>query len=272
MKSLLSYLEMKALWENYQAELMVVGTQVKHNHDGCEAGHDTKQRLYLKKTHEGMIAFCHHCGKGGFLRTSKEPRRLEMLLSEKLSKVEGKKNPFEGETWQFDEWPSEPKLWWMSHELDAKDASIYGVEWHPDTGRLLLPSNVVVQGRAFYDLRPKYLTFQKPIPDVVSYFYGDARNHSLFVTEDLVSAYKLNKLGAHVMCLTGTKFSDRHLDVAAEFKHVVIWTDADPAGILGGSAMYKELNSLVGISLVRGIQEPKETPLTSLEGIIAHYA
>ncbi len=250
-------------------------SQIKTNHLDCPAGTDTKQRLYLKQTHEGILAYCHHCGKGGFLRTSREPSRLETLLAEKVgeaSKVKG--NPFVGPTTQFKEWPTEPKLWWLSHELNEEDANTYGVTWHPDSHRLLLPSCILVQGRGFYGQLPKYLTYHKPLEErgpYTSVSLFDGGSTCVFVVEDLVSAYKIHKCGGNVLSLTGTKFTDAHLNMCAVFERVVLWTDDDPAGIVGSAAMYKALSGLCEVITFRSTLEPKETDLETLKTIVERY-
>lgn len=266
MKSLLSSSELKVLWENYQA-LLSTETQIHINHDGCEAGTDTKKRLYLKGTDEGMVAFCHHCGKGGFLRTKKEPKRLE-LLKEEAKVVKPKLRFPTTECVAFDKWPTEPKLWWLSHEMTEEDAHTYAVLWHEPTCRLILSGVNLKQGRAFYGHSPKYLTqygmegvevFKRPL------------SRALFVCEDLMSAYKLHKAGATVLCLTGTNFNYWHLTVCSGYTTTVLWLDGDVAGALGGAHMYKELNALTEVLSLSSKQEPKETPLTELQNIVSYY-
>lgn len=42
--------------------------QVRVNHEGCTAGEDNRERLYIKRTEDGItiLAYCHNCGLSGF--------------------------------------------------------------------------------------------------------------------------------------------------------------------------------------------------------------
>ena len=51
-----------------RASSLVPGKSIHINHEGCEAGKDTKRRLYISITSDGgaVLAYCHHCGRRGF--------------------------------------------------------------------------------------------------------------------------------------------------------------------------------------------------------------
>jgi hypothetical protein len=270
MKALLSYLEMQQMWENYNTLMPRVGDQTHHNHDKCEAGTDTKQRLYLKRTPEGMVAFCHHCGKGGFLRTERKPARVEMLLEEKLASPMGK-NPFLRENARgWEEWPSEVKLWWMSHEMTQQDALDYDVTWDVFTCRLVLSGTTMIQGRAFGGMKPKYLS-HKFVDDVEHWPQAEVPT-TLFVCEDLMSGFKLHKAKADVLCLTGTKVNYKHLTVCSRYAKVLVWLDRDVAGEWGAVKLFKSLSGITTALLHPSKCEPKETPFTELQALVRAYA
>lgn len=196
-----------------------------------------------------------------------------MLLEEKTVEASRPKtNPFVGKLLPFDMWPTEPKLWWMSHEMDAVDAAKYRVTWHDDSNRLVLSSPALLQGRAFYGGSPKYITYQ--FLDTLSVFCSKLFGNVVFVVEDLTSAYKLHKAGANVLALTGTKFTERHLAYCCAYKTVVLWLDGDVAGALGGISMFRQLQGLVDVYVIHGppAKEPKETPLHELKEVVKSYA
>lgn len=62
------------------------------NHDDCPAGEDTKGRLYVTKTDNGMLlAYCHHCGGKGVVTSKIQNIREDAitLCGEPLSTTEG---------------------------------------------------------------------------------------------------------------------------------------------------------------------------------------
>src|SRR5688572_12518334 len=69
-----------------------VGEQVHVNHDSCPAGTDTKKRLYIRRTNEAILAYCHNCGGHLVKRGRHKVRSIEEIqqsLVAKLDKVTG---------------------------------------------------------------------------------------------------------------------------------------------------------------------------------------
>ncbi len=78
--------------------IRAVGLSLAHgetdhiNHDGCPAGEDTKGRLYVTKTDNGiLLAYCHHCGGKGVVTSKIQNIREDAitLCDEPLSTTEG---------------------------------------------------------------------------------------------------------------------------------------------------------------------------------------
>lgn len=57
---------------------MQSGDQIRANHNGCVAGEDKKQRLYVKKDGKAFLYYCHHCGQGAYLAGSRMETRVTM--------------------------------------------------------------------------------------------------------------------------------------------------------------------------------------------------
>lgn len=51
-----------------------IGSEVRYNHTNCPAGTDTRKRLYIRKTADGYLAYCHNCGRGGIASFERDPK------------------------------------------------------------------------------------------------------------------------------------------------------------------------------------------------------
>lgn len=70
-------------------ESIHVGDQVHVNHVDCEAGRDTRERLYVKRNSTTeWVAYCHNCGLGGVIRHKKTMSVEEMADWAKEKSVE----------------------------------------------------------------------------------------------------------------------------------------------------------------------------------------
>src|SRR5210317_1255666 len=51
-----------------EIECIEPGQTIRINHTDCDAGEDTRQRLYLTRTHADdtvVVGYCHNCQQGG---------------------------------------------------------------------------------------------------------------------------------------------------------------------------------------------------------------
>jgi hypothetical protein len=252
---------------NIDHEDMDVGEQRHVDHSLCPAGTDTKRRLFIKRTRDGMLFYCHHCSCKGFLRTSREPKRISesmyVLESPTIAATSKLPSIMADSAANIDDWPTDVKLWWYSYEMDQNDALRHNVRWHSAGGRLMLPAlNALTQGRAFYGRTPKYLTWNQCSQVIL---YAATPKRKVYVVEDLLSAYKLDKAGLNVCCLTGTTMDDMIAStLVSMFDHVVLWLDTDLAGYSGAVRIRSELSPLVTTTIL-SMHQPKEIPLSKLK-------
>jgi len=73
----LSHHEIRYYVDEYLAQVGMAIDQTQNlSHEECDGGiEDRKARLYITRTASGWVAYCHNCGKRGFLRTS-DPRPI----------------------------------------------------------------------------------------------------------------------------------------------------------------------------------------------------
>ena len=95
-------------------------------------------------------------------------------------------------------------------------------------------------------------------------------NDSIILTEDLLSATKLNKIGYSTMALLGTKLHSEALDeiLRRKYKQVLIWLDEDIAGEKAAKDLFKELTPIIVGTRVMKERQPKEIPFSRLEQMI----
>ena len=244
--------------------------QIAVNHEDCPAGTDTKKRLYIKRTPEGVLMFCHHCQTAGFLRTKERVYRLDELGLPKEEKVIPSKGKLQlQKEWErgnpnLDEWNVQARLWWMSYEMTGADAIYYDVRYSSTLHRLIMRGEGVMQARGF-GVTPKYLTYHSL--DTPCRFDGASMHDStggIVVVEDLMSAYKCCKAGMDVLALLGTNLHYRDKKFLTSYYTTVhLWLDNDLAGQTASVKIGKELSGLVNVRQHTHYQ-PKDVPLAEL--------
>jgi DNA primase len=114
---------------------------------------------------------------------------------------------------------------------------------------------------------PKYITKTKMH---YSYHVGANMTNGIILTEDLLSAIKLNRLGYSTMALLGTKLHSEALNeiLRKRYKRVLIWLDDDAAGHKAAQDIFKELAPVIVETRVQAYTQPKEVPFKRLEELI----
>lgn len=207
------------------------GGRSRVDHD-CGAG----RTLTIRRDERGLHAFCFRCNDSGWLPPEPEPievrlNRLKVQASADATAMMSVGLPAPMvKAW--DEWPPAARLWLLKAGLSRADLPRLGAYYHPPSNRVVLPvlsgSGVVFwQARSIDGRLPKYLA-----PDVskasVIPVYGNSNVVTL--TEDILSAYKVGKVGEG-WSMMGTSPSRKLLGlIASRGCKVNVWLDPDPAG------------------------------------------
>lgn len=223
-----------ASWVDRASTLPMDG-RARVDHD-CGAG----RTLTIKRDERGLHAFCFRCNDYGWEPPAPEPLevRLQRLKVQASADTQammsvGLPAPM---VKAWDEWPAPARLWLLKAGLSRADLPRLGAYYHPPSNRVVLPvlmrsgggSDVVFwQARSIDGRLPKYLA-----PDVskasVIPMYGDSDVVTL--TEDILSAYKVGKVGEG-WCMMGTSPSRKLLGLlASRGCKVNVWLDPDAAG------------------------------------------
>lgn len=245
-----------------------VQDQTSVNHVDCPAGVDTKRRLYVKRTNDGLyIGYCHHCGQKGATKASGQwvdysvdlsavaPKKLE------LSRY-GTMNP------NATEWPAAPLAWLFQARMTYVRMQEHGIRYDEQLDRVALPifdsehRLLAMQLRSFDDNQPKYLNVYredavKPVHCWLTNFPDDDR---IYIVEDILSAIRISKF-VNVGALLGTHLSDWAKNYLAEFyPYVAVWLDPDDAGIKACSKIARDLTPIITgyVQLLSTDKQPKE--------------
>jgi len=260
-----------------------VGEQVNVNHTDCTAGTDTKQRLYVKRTEAGLVAFCHNCGLGGwFIEKGGRVRKAHHIEIEP---------PPSGNKYDVDSFggvrhATGERHEWLRKYLAFRPEAVHkyiralileavGVDGHPLV-YLMLDSRGGIYG---YQLRwvdgrlPKTKTYLNKKPSEGGW-YGNIDAKTVVIVEDplsaaIVSATMGTKVAVH--CLFGTKLSPLAEAALERYKRIIIWLDDDTPGIKASGSIFGRLlyvhgssstivNLTAGIATLTGktIPQPKE--------------
>lgn len=232
--------------EHIHPHIPAVGQQINVNHDECPAGRDTRQRLYIKRTPEAVLAYCHNCNGHLVERTHNKVRPMALL--EKLIREGEATELIQQEVKMPDdatslphEWPPEALAWVYQYNLDDTDILRHGISYSPSWGRVILPvydggKLIFWQGRRVNETpAPKYISVRsahKPLFTVMALPHTPAIiTRTVAIVEDYLSALRIAKSGAaDAIALLGTDGPSDLPSRLSGYRKILVWLDADHAG------------------------------------------
>lgn len=189
----------------------VVGEQTKHNHAECSAGVDTKQRLYVKRTEKGVLAYCHHCGKGGGTYNGDIGSYVKALDQAINGSIPGTAVNLQHDLIplptdvdpECNGAPRDILLWLAKSGVTFEELKEHGAGWSDELKGFVMPANGCYQVRYCEQARnkglPKYLTFRCE-QEIFPIYYADTNVPApapfcLVFVEDFLSAVKVARTG-----------------------------------------------------------------------------
>lgn len=252
------------------------GKQVHVNHAECEAGTDTKRRLYIRRLEDArIIAYCHHCCKSGSYSEAKF-RSLEAIKgSEKHTDSGGTviSLPTDYEN-SISSWPARARAWIYRYGIIDEEITKYGIGYSAKERRVILPSwedGVLLgyQTRKIFDedTGPKYTTYHNK----KNFVWKDLTNTNgvLVICEDVLSAIKLRRHYSS-MALLSTHLHKCNYHYLFEHKQILIYLDNNnPEVKLKALNMKKELEMyLPSITIISIERDPKQLSNDELRRLI----
>ena len=204
-----------------------IGEQININHENCSAGVDTKKRLYIKRVHGGILAFCQHCSTSGyyFNDKSRDSEKLrKWIKNPEESSVYKKTTAEEIEDYLINN-TFQPNLntiaWFCKYFPEFNGPLIRTYFCFDKLGNIVFPIKnyyrqiTGMQTRTF-KTKPKYITeYASNTKTSGSWYTHDCTfNFTLVITEDCLSAFKINyTLNIDTLALLGTTLHHSDEDV-----------------------------------------------------------
>ncbi len=221
----------------------------------------------MKVTHddEGLSAYCFRCSEHGF--KSHGIRRLSDVFAEREFIKQGVQLPLD----YTQVIPTIPATWLYKSGVSAPIAASYGVGWSERMRRVILPvyagsgwsDLAVIQARAVdAGHMPKYLNQEGVGKGGVLFVAHRAREvpscTSVVITEDILSAIRVDGAGVPAVSTLGTKLSDAQAGLLMQYDEIIIWLDPDEAGLTGAMKMRRKLMGCKKVRIVQSTHDPKE--------------
>jgi len=209
------------------------------NHDDCPAGTDTRGRLNIKAIRTGLIGHCFNCGNSGWYWYNKEAvLGVDDLRHREVGSFAGG-NKAKG-TLQYiaDRWIDITDLsiraWLYQQRLTDDDIVALGAGQALE-GTLVLPlgPDITVSGAVtrYFGMENDF-RYRLHLPDdALKCKYFNNNRGTLVITEDIISAYRVQKNApVDSIALLGTSLSSKLTENLAGYRNFIIWLDEDFAG------------------------------------------
>lgn len=250
-----------------ELEDMEDGEQVHYNHPNCEAGADTKKRLFIKRDENVWVAWCHHCNQKGYRKHGKV-NHIKRRNREEVHK----------DLYLPADFTTDPALchvlanaWYHKYGITNEERRHYRLGWSDKEQRAILPvweqgELVCYQRRRLLpnDTGPKYTTARRVGSGnaVFNGGYGEGMSGDIMVlTEDILSAIVVGRQ-VTTTALLGVFLPEVQVPHVLRFSpiEVLIWLDDDnPAVRTAQRQIVRRLSPYAEVRKVTGMdRDPKE--------------
>lgn len=293
----MSYVKLSQYKEEIDA--LEVGQTTHVNHEDCEAGEDTRRRLYLTRTIADptkVIAFCHNCQAAGVYVDSSYMTYRDNTFTHNWSghlntEVDVVETPT-SVTFDGYEWPVYAKAWLYTNQLNYGHAMMYGIGYDANTDRVFLPRYRHMHvdkpnppHLIGYQLRrvrpnskePKYLTVTDGTSRQDTWIWPKDRSDTAVVVEDYVSGIHIaeafrDRLPAPTVVVNyGVKVEPTVMHkLAGTFKQVRIWLDNDSTHVKEQATLMARTIQLYGTPCTADLahSDPKHYDAFTIQGIL----
>ena len=239
--------------KNYERLIagMERGETCRVNHDGCPAGMDTKERLYLTRPAASpnmVLAYCHNCQGSAVLSEKHEKYRDYREHDDPVSTPTLFNVPHSLE-YSVDRWPTIAQKWRIEKGFTEEQCVDLRIAYDTATHRIYLPQYERVAHRMAsgnllgYQLRllegrgAKYLTASANGESPSTVFHIKTSGVSVvdlaFIVEDLASGNALAntlwylEIPSKVLVNYGVKVTPKVIQRVKNFRQGVVWLDND---------------------------------------------
>ena len=262
-----------------QGQHLSAGEQININHVDCPAGHDTKKRLYIKRTDDGtkLIAYCHHCELSG----SHGNRSYRTKRAKATASLNGYSTGKSGYRLPSDyepapgKWSSKGRSWVTRYGIEDAEISRYSIGYSEYHRRIILPvyNAGVLEGYQLRriepdDVKPKYLTRANVRP----LFWRSSllSSSKLVICEDILSGIKCARYQDSIALLKASETDEVvHWAITHGYKEFLIFLDDDNRQVKQAQIALKNRLSMFGtVSIIHADKDPKEHSNNELRGLL----
>ncbi|MDI9686585.1 toprim domain-containing protein [Burkholderia cenocepacia] len=259
------------------AQALPEGVTRKIPHD-CGPG----DALQINHKRDGWSAYCHRCKESYFVR--REPESL----AEKLERLERMRDaervvrddPSLPIPMNVDPrtWPLDARVWLYKAGISNAEIESLGFYWNERLQRVVMPVYDSLTGLPSYwqartldKTNPrKYLN---PRVDKARLIVRYGQGNAIVLTEDMLSAYKVSRVGVAGWSILGTELNDfTASEVITACKPVYVWLDPDKAGQTAAAKIIRKLKAYgVRCTSVLSERDPKLLSKPDIIGILNEH-
>lgn len=226
----------------------------------------------INHSNAGISLYCFRCGEQEFIPHG--PRSAAEILAARAATEElreARDIPKRCQGLTEEGVPSEALLWTLRTGLTPEEATnAYGFKYDPKTRRVLIPLDGGFIARAVFKEHPKYIRSGSMDQEIWEQRVDE--DHTVVITEDILSAIKVYRSGFSSIAILGTSVSTTAASRIGAYKHVICWTDGDKAGDAAWLKLRKRMALYdVKLSRIRTDDDPKNISITEIKRLIGEY-
>ena len=213
------------------------GESQRVSHTDCPAGEDTRERVYVSRKSDVLLAYCHNCGKSSSKYMAADDRYRHGSSANIRKPATSYTDPTLVLFGDKENIPAEADAWRLKGKLSRNIAQEYGFQYAPEWDSIYVPFYDMETEIAGHQLRPlhrrggaKYINFVKDKDKELGGITvcPHKRSKTIVIVEDLVSAAHINGAGYDALINYGTHVKPTILyKIPKDYKQVVVWLDND---------------------------------------------
>jgi len=265
-----------------QKDLLEIGESVRLNHVDCDAGVDTRRRLYITRKPDVLLAYCHNCGESASHYMAASDRYRETPQSAIRKPAIEYTSPLLISFTEKEAIPAEAEAWRINNRLTRTNCKQYNISYAPEWDSIYLPFYGMdgdIDGHQFRPLHrrggAKYINFQKDKDVALGGIATQNISMScLVVVEDLVSSIHINKAGYDALINYGTHVKPTILhNISNDYKKICVWLDNDNEVVIEHAKQMTAILQLYNrsgavIELISEWKDPKHYSDTKIREVI----
>jgi hypothetical protein len=272
------------------------GETVKLNCDSDECAHRTRPALSLSRRFDGAVYYCFRCGVYGRISTNSTPGHAKSILR----RLNGSRHPvnttgklslpvdfvnlvlMDSKSLQT----SKVRSWIYQYELDDTDIVHYNIGYSALNDAIIFPIYYNINSKyelVAYLMRFKYsnsfnyntkykLITKKDYNNRIYYYINNKLNNKLnnkklIITEDIISAIKVNKVTkCDTLALLTTSITHQIMAYLGQYDTVYIWLDYDQRiKVLNKISFLKSWG--INAKAIKTIKDPKAVPMKKIKEV-----